>query len=82
MNSANQFQVFFHGKIGGHGGLLGGDTDDGLDPVRLLGDAVTAHPGVALRGFAQTGQQLDGGGLSCTVDPQQGKQLPPVDLKV
>ena len=80
VDAADQSQILFHRQVGGHGSFLGRHADELFDPVGFLCDAVPAHQGIPAGGFGQAGEHFDGGGLSRSVDPQQGKELPLPDV--
>ena len=54
VDAADQLQIFFHGKIRGHSGLLRRHADQPLNPIRFLADAVTANKSISNGRFCQT----------------------------
>ena len=68
MDAADQSEILFDGQVGRNRSLLRGYADETLYPLRFPRDAETAHQGIPLRGFCQTGEHFDGGGFTGTVD--------------
>ena len=64
------------------GGILGGDPYLATDGARLGDHVMAGHPGPALVGDGQGGQDPHGGRLARTVRPEHPEDRPGVDRKI